>query len=77
MVGHDSGGPAPCSGAILVMSFSLLNGLYIGGALSVLAMSLGTAITVSILAMIAVGAKDLAVRLAGPRSKVRGWSRTA
>lgn len=62
-------GLRPCSGAILVMSFSLLNGLYIGGALSVLAMSLGTAITVSILAMIAVGAKDLAVRLAGPRSK--------
>lgn len=62
-------GLRPCSGAILVMSFSLLNGLYIGGALSVLAMSLGTAITVSILAMIAVGAKDLAVRLAGPRSR--------
>jgi ABC-type nickel/cobalt efflux system permease component RcnA len=62
-------GLRPCSGAILVMSFSLLNGLYLGGALSVLAMSLGTAITVSILAIIAVGAKDLAVRLAGPRSR--------
>jgi ABC-type nickel/cobalt efflux system permease component RcnA len=62
-------GLRPCSGAILVMSFSILNGLYIGGALSVLAMSLGTAITVSILALVAVTAKDIAVRLAGPRSQ--------
>lgn len=61
-------GLRPCSGAILVMSFSLLNGLYLGGLLSVLAMSLGTAITVSVLAIIAVTAKDLAVRLAGPGS---------
>lgn len=62
-------GLRPCSGAILVMSFSFLNGLYLGGILSVLAMSIGTAITVTILATIAVGAKDLALKLAGPRSK--------
>nr|WP_307158506.1 nickel/cobalt transporter [Rhizobium paknamense] len=61
-------GLRPCSGALLVMSFSLLNGLYLGGVLSVLAMALGTAITVSLLAMIAVGAKGLAVRLSGPGS---------
>jgi ABC-type nickel/cobalt efflux system permease component RcnA len=61
-------GLRPCSGAILVMSFSFLNGLYLGGILSVFAMSIGTAITVSILATLAVGAKDLALRLAGPRS---------
>lgn len=62
-------GLRPCSGAILVMSFSLLNGLYLGGGLSVLAMSIGTAMTVSILAIVAVTAKDLAVRLAGKRSR--------
>ncbi len=61
-------GLRPCSGAILVMSFSLLNGLYLGGILSVLAMSLGTAITVSILAILAVTAKGVAVRFAGPGS---------
>ena len=65
-------GLRPCSGAILVMSFSLLNGLYLGGLLSVLAMSLGTAITVSILAILAVSAKDLAVRFAGPGSRTAG-----
>jgi nickel/cobalt transporter (NicO) family protein len=65
-------GLRPCSGAILVMSFSILNGLYLGGALSVLFMSLGTAITVSILALIAVSAKDLAVRYAGKGSRTAG-----
>ncbi len=65
-------GLRPCSGAILVMSFSLLNSLYLGGMLSVLAMSLGTAITVSVLAVLAVTAKDLAVRFAGPGSRTAG-----
>jgi ABC-type nickel/cobalt efflux system permease component RcnA len=70
-------GLRPCSGAILVMSFSILNGLYLAGGLSVLAMSLGTAITVSILAILAVTAKDVAVRLAGPRSKFASRLTTA
>jgi nickel/cobalt transporter (NicO) family protein len=62
-------GLRPCSGAILVMSFSMLNGLYLGGLLSVLAMSIGTAITVTILASLAVGAKDMALRMSGPGSR--------
>ena len=70
-------GLRPCSGAILVVSFSLLNGLYLGGILSVAAMSLGTAITVSILASLAVGAKDIAIRFAGPGSKTASRLRTA
>ncbi|WP_234902668.1 nickel/cobalt transporter [Agrobacterium larrymoorei] len=61
-------GLRPCSGAIIVMSFALLNGLLLGGVLSVLAMSIGTAITVSVLAVLAVKAKDIAVRLAGSGS---------
>ncbi|SOC84552.1 ABC-type nickel/cobalt efflux system, permease component RcnA [Ensifer adhaerens] len=58
-------GLRPCSGAIIVVTFSLLNSLYLGGILSVLAMSIGTAITVSALAITAVSAKGLAVKLAG------------
>ncbi|MCD2173988.1 nickel/cobalt transporter [Rhizobium sp. C4] len=58
-------GLRPCSGAIIVVTFSLLNGLYLGGILSVFAMSIGTAITVSLLAITAVSAKGLAVKLAG------------
>lgn len=58
-------GIRPCSGALIVLSFALLNGLWLGGLLSVLAMSLGTAITVSVLATIAVTAKNWAVYFAG------------
>ena len=66
-------GLRPCSGALLVMTFSLLNGLFLGGVLSVLAMSIGTAITVSILATLAVTAKGLAVRLGGGGSRSTAW----
>lgn len=70
-------GLRPCSGALLVMTFALLNGLYIGGVLSVLAMALGTAITVSILASLAVGAKAMAIRLSGPQSAKAHYISTA
>ena len=66
-------GLRPCSGALLVMTFSLLNGLYLGGALSVLAMSLGTAITVSALATLAVSAKGMALKMAGVGSPTAAW----
>lgn len=58
-------GIRPCSGALIVLSFALLNGLWLGGILSVFAMAIGTAITVSLLATLAVTAKDVAVRLSG------------
>lgn len=58
-------GIRPCSGALIVLSFAFLNGLWAGGILSVLAMAAGTAITVSTLATIAVTAKNWAVALAG------------
>lgn len=58
-------GLRPCTGALIVLSFAFLNGLFAAGVLSVLAMSLGTAITVSALATMAVTAKNLAVAVAG------------
>ncbi|MBS3650372.1 nickel/cobalt transporter [Pseudaminobacter sp. 19-2017] len=58
-------GLRPCSGALIVLSFALLNGLWVGGIASVLAMALGTAITVSLLATLAVTAKNWAVAFAG------------
>nr|WP_272212883.1 nickel/cobalt transporter [Marinicella sp. W31]MDC2878807.1 nickel/cobalt transporter [Marinicella sp. W31] len=58
-------GMRPCSGALIVLTFALLNGLILGGIASVFAMAIGTAITVSALAIIAVSAKGLAIRLAG------------
>ncbi len=58
-------GLRPCSGALIVLSFAFLNGLWAGGILSVIAMAVGTGITVSILATIAVTAKNWAVYFAG------------
>ncbi len=70
-------GLRPCSGALLVLTFSLLNGLYLGGILSVLAMSVGTAITVATLATLAVSAKGIALKIAGadsPTGRIIGHS---
>ena len=58
-------GLRPCTGALIVLSFAFLNGLYAAGVMSVFAMALGTAITVSTLAILAVTAKNFAVALAG------------
>jgi nickel/cobalt transporter (NicO) family protein len=70
-------GMRPCSGALIVLTFALLNGLYVGGVLSVLAMALGTAITVSALATLAVTAKNTAVRLARSDSAAQRIHRIA
>jgi nickel/cobalt exporter len=58
-------GLRPCSGALIVLTFAFLNGLFAGGVLSVFAMAVGTAITVSVLATMAVTAKNWAVAYAG------------
>lgn len=58
-------GIRPCSGALIVLTFAFLNQLWIGGIASVFAMSIGTAITVSALASIAVTAKSAAMRFSG------------
>ncbi len=63
-------GLRPCTGAILVLVFAFANGLYFAGVGATFAMALGTAITVSTLAILAVGSRELAVKLAGPGSRV-------
>jgi nickel/cobalt exporter len=57
-------GLRPCSGAIIVLVFALAQGLFWIGVASTFAMGLGTAITVAIVATIAVGARGFAGRLA-------------
>lgn len=61
-------GIRPCTGAIVVLIFAISQGLLWAGVLSTLAMALGTAITVSVLATLAIGSRELAVRIAGRRS---------
>lgn len=60
-------GIRPCSGAILVLVFALAQGLFWAGVAATLLMGLGTAITVSAIAIIAVSAKGLANRIAAGR----------
>ena len=61
-------GIRPCSGAILVLVFALAQGLFWTGVAATLLMGLGTAITVSTIALIAVSAKGFASRMAAGRN---------
>lgn len=69
-------GIRPCTGAILVLIFALSQGLLIAGVFATFAMALGTAITVSALASLAVGSRELAKRLAGGESRLAGMVAT-
>jgi ABC-type nickel/cobalt efflux system permease component RcnA len=55
-------GIRPCTGAILVLV------LFWAGVAATFAMALGTAITVAVLATLALGSRELALRLGGTNS---------
>lgn len=57
-------GLRPCSGAIIVLVFAFAQGLFWVGVASTFAMGFGTAVTVALIATLAVGARGLAGRLA-------------
>lgn len=56
-------GLRPCSGAIFILVFALSQGIFAVGIVATFAMALGTAITVTTIALIAVLGKEFAVRL--------------
>jgi ABC-type nickel/cobalt efflux system permease component RcnA len=58
-------GIRPCTGAILVLVFALTQGLFWAGVAATFAMALGTAITVAALATLALGSRELALKLGG------------
>jgi nickel/cobalt transporter (NicO) family protein len=58
-------GLRPCSGAILVLVFALAQGLFWAGIAATFVMGVGTAITVAIIAVLAVSAKGVARRMSG------------
>jgi ABC-type nickel/cobalt efflux system permease component RcnA len=60
-------GIRPCSGAILVLVFALAQGLFWAGIAATFVMGIGTAITVSTIAIVAVSARGLAQRLSAGR----------
>lgn len=66
-------GIRPCTGAILVLVFANGLGLYWAGIASTFAMAVGTFITVSVIAAIAVYAKRFAARLMRGNSHLLAW----
>jgi nickel/cobalt exporter len=66
-------GIRPCTGAILVLILANALGIYWAGVASTLVMAIGTFLTVSVIAAIAVYSKRLAMRLAGRDDKWLGW----
>lgn len=67
-------GIRPCTGAILVLIFANALGLYWAGIASTFAMAVGTFLTVSVIAAIAVYAKKLAVKLASSNARWLDWA---
>lgn len=66
-------GIRPCTGAILVLILANALGIYWAGVASTLVMAVGTFLTVSTIATIAVYSKKLAMRLAARDDKWLGW----
>lgn len=61
-------GLRPCSGAIMMLLFSKVIGVYVWGVLSALVMALGTALTVSAMALVVQLSRALAQRLSRNKS---------
>jgi ABC-type nickel/cobalt efflux system permease component RcnA len=61
-------GLRPCSGAIIVLVFALAQGLFWAGVAATFVMGLGTAITVALIATLAVGFRSAAKQIAASRS---------
>ncbi|CNK46967.1 nickel/cobalt transporter [Yersinia aldovae] len=61
-------GMRPCSGAIMVLLFAKVIGVYWWGILSAIAMAIGTSLTISLLALLVHYARRLAVHLGRNRT---------
>ncbi len=74
-------GMRPCSGAIMVLLFSKVIGVFSWGVVSALAMAAGTSMTISSLALLVHSFRQLAVRLSKNQAPVLwrqiGWTTLA
>ncbi|WP_368301874.1 nickel/cobalt transporter [Kluyvera sichuanensis] len=74
-------GMRPCSGAIMVLLFSKVIGVFGWGVASALAMAAGTSLTISSLALLVHGFRTLAVKLSGNKTPILwrqvGWTTLA
>lgn len=74
-------GMRPCSGAIMVLLFSKVIGVFSWGVVSALAMAAGTSLTITSLALLVHSFRQLAVKLSGNTTPVLwrqvGWTTLA
>ncbi|WP_324722803.1 nickel/cobalt transporter [Lelliottia sp. JS-SCA-14] len=74
-------GMRPCSGAIMVLLFSKVIGVFSWGVISALAMAAGTSLTITSLALLVHSFRQLAVKLSGNKTPVLwrqvGWTTLA
>jgi len=74
-------GMRPCSGAIMVLLFSKVIGVFSWGVISALAMAAGTSLTITSLALLVHSFRQLAVKLSGNATPVLwkqvGWTTLA
>ena len=74
-------GMRPCSGAIMVLLFSKVIGVFGWGVASAMAMAAGTSLTISLLALLVHTFRTLAVKLSGNKTpavwKQVGWTTLA
>lgn len=69
-------GLRPCSGAIMVLLFSKVIGVYFWGVMSALVMALGTSITVSLIGLLVFYSRAMAVKLSAKRTPA-AWQTVA
>jgi len=74
-------GMRPCSGAVMVLLFSKVIGVFAWGVASALAMAAGTSLTISSLALLVHSFRQIAVRMSGNKAPVLwrqiGWTTLA
>lgn len=74
-------GMRPCSGAIMVLLFSKVIGVFSWGVVSALAMAAGTSLTITSLALLVHSFRQMAVKLSGNKTPVMwrqvGWTTLA
>jgi len=69
-------GLRPCSGAIMVLLFAKVIGVYSWGVISAIAMAIGTSLTVSLIGVLVFYSRALAVKLSARRTPAV-WQRIA
>lgn len=70
-------GLRPCTGSVIVLLFTLANGIFLIGVLGSLVMALGVAITVSVIGLLTIYARRGVTRVAKPNQRLANFAHRA